>query len=110
LFVKECDAVVCSRRVCTHDEGFEVLTLVQPASRTCSRSSWWTTGGDYWKQWTDYPQLFTGRGMISPADTSLYKVTDSIDAAVNEVVNFYRVLSQHEIRQPRTGLKADQIT
>src|SRR5262245_19664198 len=31
------------------------------------------------------------RGLISPADLSLYKVTDSVEAAVNEVLTFYRV-------------------
>src|SRR5437764_896085 len=36
------------------------------------------------------------RGMISLADTSLYKVTDSVSEAVAEIANFYRVY--HSLR------------
>jgi hypothetical protein len=49
-------------------------------------------GGDYWKQWQRYiKDVLLERGMISPADLALYKVTDSVDAAVAEILGFYRV-------------------
>ena len=49
-------------------------------------------GGDYWKTWEHMiDKLLLQRGMIAPADRALYKVTDSIDEAVREVVGFYRV-------------------
>ncbi len=49
-------------------------------------------GGDYWKQWDQFIRnCLVARGMISRADTSLYKVTDSVDAAVKEVIDFSRV-------------------
>ena len=35
--------------------------------------------------------LFLGRGMISPEDLSLYRVTDSAEEAMDEIVRFYRV-------------------
>ena len=35
--------------------------------------------------------LLLDRGMISPADMSLFKVTDSVQEAVDEVLGFYRV-------------------
>ncbi|MBI1914893.1 MAG: cytochrome D ubiquinol oxidase subunit II, partial [Planctomycetes bacterium] len=35
--------------------------------------------------------VLLARNLISPADLSLFKVTDSVDAAVAEVLGFYRV-------------------
>jgi hypothetical protein len=49
-------------------------------------------GGDYWKQWNHYiVNVLAARNLISPSDLALYKVTDSVDEAVTEVLNFYRV-------------------
>jgi hypothetical protein len=42
------------------------------------------------------------RKMISPADTSLYKVTESVDEAVAEIRDFYRVY--HSLRYVRGDL------
>ena len=42
------------------------------------------------------------RKMISPADTSLYKVTNSVEEAVAEIRNFYRVY--HSLRYVRGDL------
>jgi hypothetical protein len=36
-------------------------------------------------------RAYCGAGLISPADLSLYKITDSVEEAVAEVRNFYRV-------------------
>jgi uncharacterized protein (TIGR00730 family) len=94
MFVKECDAVVLfPGGFGTHDEGFEVLTLVQTGkSHLFPIVMVDEPGGDYWKQWDQFIRnCLQVRGMISQADTSLYKVTDSVDVAVREVVNFYRV-------------------
>ena len=44
--------------------------------------------------------------MISPADLSLYKVTDSVDEAVAEVVELLPRLPQHALRQGRPGAAA----
>ena len=49
-------------------------------------------GGDYWAQWLHYQkEVLLGRELISPADLALFKVTDSLDEAVQEVLGFYRV-------------------
>ena len=42
-------------------------------------------GGDY------INDVLLGRKLISPADLALFKVTDSLDEAVDEVLGFYRV-------------------
>ena len=49
-------------------------------------------GGTYWSRWQDFIETeLKGNGLISPADTSLYRITHSVDDAVEEVVGFYRV-------------------
>src|SRR5262249_35795007 len=47
-------------------------------------------GGSYWADWNRYVQThLRARGLISPSDLSLYKVTDDVDVAVREVLGFY---------------------
>jgi len=94
LFVKESDAVALfPGGFGTLDEGFEVLTLVQTGkSHLFPIVMIDEPGGDYWKQLDQLiEKVLLARGMISPADRSLYKVAESVDEAVAEVVNFYRV-------------------
>src|SRR6266404_299926 len=94
LFVKESDAVALfPGGFGTQDEGFEVLTLVQTGkSHMFPIVMVDEPGGDYWKQWHHYIEhVILGRKLISPSDLALYKVTDSVDVAVAEVLNFYRV-------------------
>jgi len=94
LFVKESDAVALfPGGFGTQDECFEVLTLVQTGkSQMFPIVMVDEPGGDYWARWRDYiaDELLT-RELISPADMSLFKVTDSVDEAVAEVLQFYRV-------------------
>jgi uncharacterized protein (TIGR00730 family) len=94
LFLKESDAIALfPGGFGTHDEGFEVLTLIQTG-----KSHMFPVvlvdypGDDYWSTWDEFvrKQLLS-RNMISPADLSLYKVTNSVPEAVREIRNFYRV-------------------
>src|SRR5438093_11983006 len=94
LFVKESDAVALfPGGFGTQDEGFEVLTLIQTGkSHMFPIVMVDEPGGDYWKQWHHYIEhVLMERGLISPSDLALYKVTDSVDVALAEVLNFYRV-------------------
>jgi uncharacterized protein (TIGR00730 family) len=94
LFVKESDAVTLfPGGFGTLDEGFEVLTLIQTGkSHLFPIVMVDEPGGDYWSQWKRYiEEVLLKRGMISPPDMALFKVTDSVDDAVAEIVNFYRV-------------------
>ena len=99
LFVKESDAVALfPGGFGTMDEGFEVLTLVQTGKREMIPLVFVDEpGGDYWKNWENHVRkcLFA-RGYISQADLSLYKVTDNVQDAVAEILNFYRVF--HSMR------------
>jgi uncharacterized protein (TIGR00730 family) len=94
LFVKESDAVALfPGGFGTQDECYEVLTLIQTGkSHMFPIVMVDEPGGDYWARWYDYVHdVFVKRGLISPADTALFKVTDSLDVAVAEIRNFYRV-------------------
>lgn len=102
MFIKESDAVVLfPGGFGTHDEAFEALTLVQTGKShifpiVCVDQP----GGTYWNQWTKFIEDgLLGHGYISPADRSLYFVTDSVADAVREVTNFYRVY--HSMRYVR---------
>jgi uncharacterized protein (TIGR00730 family) len=94
LFVKESDAVALfPGGFGTQDEGFEVLTLIQTGKAQMFPIVMVDEpGGDYWLRWREYiTDELLKRELISPADMSLFKVTDSVDEAVAEVLNFYRV-------------------
>jgi uncharacterized protein (TIGR00730 family) len=94
LFVKEADAVALfPGGFGTQDEGFEALTLVQTGkSHLFPIVMVDAPDGDYWTRWQDYIRdVLVARRLISPDDLSLFKVTNSVDEAVAEVLQFYRV-------------------
>jgi hypothetical protein len=76
----------------THDEGFEALTLIQTGKSEMLPVVFVDApGGDYWRDWAKYvDEHLLGRKLISPDDTGLFRVTDSVDEAVAEVTRFYR--------------------
>ena len=54
-------------------------------------------GGDYWKDWGKYVEKHMLKpGKISPEDIHLYKITESAEAAAEEIVHFYR--NYHSMR------------
>lgn len=94
MFVKEVHAVVsCPGGFGTQDEAFETLTLVQTGKRDLMPLIFLDhPGGSYWSGWVDYIRTeLLEKGMISPADMSLFKVTDDIETAVDEILGFYAV-------------------
>ncbi len=105
LFVKEADAVALfPGGFGTQDEGFEVLTLVQTGkSHLFPIVMVDEPGGDYWRLWLRYiEEALLARGLISPEDLSLFKVTDSAEEAAAEILGFYRVY--HSMRYVRGEL------
>ncbi|HEX3150686.1 MAG TPA: LOG family protein [Gemmataceae bacterium] len=94
MFVKETDAIVLfPGGFGTHDEAFEALTLIQTGkSHLFPVVMVDQPGGTYWSEWADFIEReLKAPGLISPADTSLYCITHSVDEAVSEVLGFYRV-------------------
>jgi uncharacterized protein (TIGR00730 family) len=92
-FVKEAHAIALfPGGFGTHDEGFEALTLIQTGKSEILPVVFVDApGGSYWHDWEQYVRSHLQRGrLISDEDLALFKVTDDIDAAVQEVVGFYR--------------------
>jgi uncharacterized protein (TIGR00730 family) len=94
FFLKEADAVVLfPGGFGTHDEGFETLTLLQTGkTRPVPLVFLDAPRGTYWKTWQRYVEdHILRRDMIAKEDLALYKVTDNVEAAVQEIVTYYRV-------------------
>lgn len=92
VFVKEVDGIVLfPGGFGTQDEGFETLTLIQTGkSEPQPVVMVDPDGSTYWKEWDEYVRsALLGRKLISPDDLNLYRVTDSVDAAVEEMARFY---------------------
>jgi uncharacterized protein (TIGR00730 family) len=98
MLIKESDAIVLfPGGFGTHDEAFEALTLIQTGkSHLFPIVMLEEPGGTYWKRFQDFiREDLLDRGYISPEDMSLFFITDNIQSAVREVVNFHRVYHSH---------------
>jgi uncharacterized protein (TIGR00730 family) len=105
LFVKECEAVALfPGGFGTLDEGFEVMTLVQTGkSHLFPIVMIDAPGTDYWRHFERFTKdVLLSRKLISPEDLHLFKVTNSVEEAVAEIVNFYRVY--HSMRYVKGDL------
>lgn len=94
LFVKEVHGIIlCPGGFGTQDEGFETLTLVQTGKRDLMPIVLLDRpGGTYWHDWRDYIETqLLSNGLISPEDLSLFKVTNDVEEAIDEVMAFYSV-------------------
>ena len=85
----------------TADEAFEALTLVQTGkSPVLPLVMLDEPGGTYWKSFDEFIRReMVSRGLVSPNDPSLYRITDDVEQAATEVEAFYRVYhSQRYVR------------
>lgn len=108
LFVKEVHSVVsCPGGFGTMDEAFETLTLVQTGKRDLMPLVMLDEpGGTYWSRWLDYVRIeLLENGLISPSDLSLFKVTDDVEEAVDEVLGFYSVYNSMRFVRDRLVLR-----
>jgi uncharacterized protein (TIGR00730 family) len=82
----------------TLDEIFELLTLLQtgkaaPAPIVLLE----VPGGTYWGSWKRFVEdEVVARGLVSPEDLTLVRVTDDVAAATEEIFGFFR--NYHSIR------------
>ena len=105
MFVKECDAVcLLPGGFGTLDEGLEVLTLLQTGKRDMVPVVFLDApGGQFWQDWQGFVERrLLAHGMIGPEDLSLYKLTDRVDVAVKEILDFFRVY--HSMRYVKNKL------
>ena len=105
VFVKETHAIALfPGGFGTHDEGFEVLTLVQtgrcdPLPIVLLERP----GGTYWHAWDKFIRdELLGGGLINPEDTSLYYITQDAHDALEHIRRFYR--NYHSCRYVRDEL------
>jgi uncharacterized protein (TIGR00730 family) len=91
MFVKESDAfVLFPGGFGTQDETFELLTLVQTGKSDLHPIAMLEAPGTgYWGDWQRFVDTLVEQKMISPDDLNLYVITDDVDAAVDEIVDFY---------------------
>lgn len=105
MFVKESDAFcLMPGGFGTLDEGLEVLTLLQTGKHDMMPVVLLDgPGGDYWTAFDAFVrERLLARGMIGPEDLSLYRLTDRVEDAVDEILRFYRVY--HSMRFVRSKL------
>lgn len=92
-FVKEAHAVVLfPGGFGTMDEAFEVLTLMQTGkARILPVVMVDKHHGAYWRTWNSFlAEYLLKLGLISEEDFHLFRVTDNLDDAVDEIEQFYR--------------------
>jgi uncharacterized protein (TIGR00730 family) len=99
LLIKESSAyAVLPGGFGTLDEAFELLTLLQtgkaePAPVVLLE----IPGGGYWKAWERFvAEEVASRNLISPGDSSLYRIVDRVEDAAKEILGFYR--NYHSLR------------
>jgi uncharacterized protein (TIGR00730 family) len=93
MLIKESKGFVClPGGFGTLDETFELLTLTQTGKGLPVPIVFLDTPGDpYWETVHDFVgRQLVERGLVAPADTELYLVTDNCQTAVDEVLGFYR--------------------
>ena len=79
------------------DEGFEVLTLMQTGKASVFPVVMVdAAGGSYWRTFEQFLREHLLRlKLISEEDFNLFMITDSVDAAVEEILHFYRVFHSY---------------
>jgi len=111
LFVKEVHAVALfPGGFGTQDEGFETLTLVQTGKRDPMPIVLVDEpGGSYWTAWLRFVnEELLKRGLISPEDMSLFKVTDRVEEAVKEILGFYSAYNSMRYIRDRLALRLNR--
>lgn len=104
IFAKETDAIALfPGGFGTLDEAFEILTLAQTGkSQPLPIVLVDAPGGCYWREWEAFVRRqMLDRGMISPQDAGLFRITDRVEEAVEEVAGFYR--NYHSSRYVQDG-------
>jgi uncharacterized protein (TIGR00730 family) len=91
MFIKEGSAfVLLPGGFGTMDEAFELLTLTQTGKSDMHPIVLLDPpGGTYWKEFVGLARSLVDRGYVSGLDLELFKVTDDVGVAHNEIARFY---------------------
>ncbi len=93
MLIKESDGfVVMPGGYGTLDEVFELLTLVQTGKAEPTPIVLLDVpGSTYWSRWRSFiEEEVESRGLISRGDQVLFKITDNVQEATDEILDFYR--------------------
>jgi uncharacterized protein (TIGR00730 family) len=105
FFVMEAHAIVLfPGGFGTHDEGFEVLTLLQTGkSPPIPVVLMEMPGEHYWETWDAFVRVqLLDRGYISPEDLSFYRIMHTPQEATEWISNYYS--TYHSMRQVKDDL------
>ncbi len=100
FFVMEADAVALfPGGFGTHDEGFEVLTLLQTGKAPPMPVVLMELPGErYWETWERFVRnQLLDRGFVSPQDLGFYRIVHSPEEAADWITSFYS--TYHSTRQ-----------
>jgi uncharacterized protein (TIGR00730 family) len=77
----------------TMNEAYEILTLMQTGkARIIPVVMLDRPGGDYWETWMQFMTEHLSKfGFLSPEDLNFFKIVSTVDAAVAEILQFYKV-------------------
>lgn len=94
----------------TLDEGFEMLTLMQTGkARIIPLVMIDKPDGHYWETWHAFlAEYLLKLGLIGEDDFSLFKMTTSVDEAIEEIVQFYRNYVSYRWVGPRLVIRMQQ--
>lgn len=112
MFMKESDAfVLLPGGFGTLDETFELLCLVQTGKSDLHPIVMLDIpDGSYWRFFERYiKEELLSAGFINPDDLSLFKITDDIDVAVDEIKSFYGVYHSQRYVGGRLILRLNQM-
>jgi hypothetical protein len=93
MFVKEADAfVLLPGGFGTLDETFELVTLTQTGKSDLHPIVMLDSpGGSFWSAFDAFMRReLLARGFVDEPDLSLYRITDDVDEAIEEIERFYR--------------------
>ncbi len=107
MFVKESDGfVIFPGGFGTQDETYELLTLMQTGKSDLHPVVLLEApGSGYWEAWLEFVEVLVRQGMINPDDRHLYLHTTDLDAAIREVVTFYRSYHSQRFVEGRLVLR-----
>lgn len=99
MLIKESDAYVAlPGGFGTLDETYELLTLLQTGKAMPAPVVLLDVpGGTYWSDWYSFLEgEVLAHGLIGAVDLGLFRITDSVEVAAEEIFGFYR--SYHSLR------------